>query len=949
MIKNPIFFITFFFACNISLAQIMQADSIVIQRFASLSSPEKDNSNYTLVYLGKSTPSKVKSHIQLQSTRQLSGNIFVVEKEKLHPIIGDKQYFKQYFLANDNWKLSPSANELRMLVSRHKILFRFTIEVKKYTFVERALQAYPHLKNNASVLQDQNLLSVQCTYSDIEKIFLHDQEVLAIDVNIIPPKEELAVGGFDLSANKINAVHNRYPLINGSSQHVSIKENFYDTTDIDLKGRLEASPLASAIITNHANFMATIIAGGGNSVYYAKGAAWAAGISSSSFDQVLPDPTSYYNQNNISVQNHSYGTAIDNSYGLNAVAFDKSSNENPLLLHVFSSGNNGDVASTSGNYSGITGFANLTGNFKMAKNPIIVGAADSFGIVVPLSSRGPTYDGRIKPELIAFEKNGTSEAAALVSGTALLLQQYYKNKNGTALLSAMAKAILINAADDVNNAGPDYATGFGNLNAVKAMDIIEKNTLLAGTATQNNTQSFPITIPTNASQVKITLVWNDTAATSFAPTALVNDLDLTLVSASTNEVWQPWVLSSFPNIDSLNKSAQRKRDSLNNVEQVTLQNPAAGNYQVKVFGFNVPSSSQNFYVAYSIDTSNYFKWMFPSGIDFLETGRENILRWESNILGKSNIEYSIVPTNIWNSVVLNTDLTKNYFKWTPPDTTAQCLVRMKIGNNYFYSDTFLIAGLPAPKVGFVCSDTILFYWNRIKGINQYQVYQLGDKYMNPFIKVADTAVLLVRNNLTSTYFSVGTMLQNNIQGPKSYAFDYTLQGTGCYIKTFFADANGNVAKLTLLLGTTYKISSIVFQKQSLTGFTMIDSFPPSGQTAFSYNYQPLTSGITHFRTKIILQDGEIIYSNVASVFYVEPGKYIVLPIPVKKGNDIEVLTIIPNEEIIQFYDVMGRVVLQKEIQSAHEYIPTSSLQAGQYFYRITKNGMKLSSGKILIL
>ncbi len=281
-----------------------------------------------------------------------------------------------------------------------------------------------------------------------------------------------------------------YPLINGAGKSVSVKEQFYDTTDIDLKGRLLVSPFASATITNHANFIATLIAGGGNSVYYAKGAAWGANISSSSFENVLPDPNSYYAVNNITVQNHSYGSAIDNNYGLNAVAFDKSAHDNPGLLHVFSAGNSGSSTSTLGMYSGIEGFANLTGNYKMAKNIILVGAVDSFEKVAPLSSRGPAYDGRLKPEVVAFEKNGTSESAAIVSGAVLLLQQYYKQINESILPSALAKAILINTADDINTLGPDYSTGFGNMNAAKAMNVIRDNTIFTGSVTKGNAQQF---------------------------------------------------------------------------------------------------------------------------------------------------------------------------------------------------------------------------------------------------------------------------------------------------------------------------------------------------------------------------------------------------------------------------------------------------------------------------
>ncbi len=64
----------------------------------------------------------------------------------------------------------------------------------------------------------------------------------------------------------------------------------------------------------------------------------------------------------------------------------------------------------------------------MSKNTLSVGAVDSQGKVSPLSSRGPAYDGRIKPELVAYGEGGTSEAAALVSGVSLLLQQAYREQ-----------------------------------------------------------------------------------------------------------------------------------------------------------------------------------------------------------------------------------------------------------------------------------------------------------------------------------------------------------------------------------------------------------------------------------------------------------------------------------------------------------------------------------------
>ena len=130
------------------------------------------------------------------------------------------------------------------------------------------------------------------------------------------------------------------------------------------------------------------------------------------------------------MQNHSYGTGLENYYGLEAQAYDAQARQYPTLLHVFSSGNSGNQASPTGTYQGLPNVANLTGQFKMSKNTLSVGATDGLGEVAPRSSRGPAHDGRGKPELVAFGADGSSDAAALVSGISLLVQHAYRTQNG---------------------------------------------------------------------------------------------------------------------------------------------------------------------------------------------------------------------------------------------------------------------------------------------------------------------------------------------------------------------------------------------------------------------------------------------------------------------------------------------------------------------------------------
>jgi hypothetical protein len=113
----------------------------------------------------------------------------------------------------------------------------------------------------------------------------------------------------------------------------------------------------------------------------------------------------------VSVQNHSYGTIIQQFYGAEAVSYDAYTWRNKNYVPVFSAGNKGLESASEGPYTNLNGYANLTGNFKMAKNVITVGAIDNKGDVAPESSAGPMYDGRIAPQLIALGPNGTSDAA----------------------------------------------------------------------------------------------------------------------------------------------------------------------------------------------------------------------------------------------------------------------------------------------------------------------------------------------------------------------------------------------------------------------------------------------------------------------------------------------------------------------------------------------------------
>lgn len=834
-------------------------------------------------------------------------------------------------------KLAP---DLFQLISQKKVrekeAYRLLVGVTDWEMFKRN-----HMHNpNLQMLSEYNAngsVQIKVNGNWLQQAVL-DTNIQFIS-NARKPFTERELTGFDLSLNSISAAHANWPTINGEGITVSIKEQLLDTLDIDFKGRYLAAPMASKDLQTHATTMATIVAGGGNSFYTGKGVAWGANISNADFSNLLPDNLAVLQKLKVGVQNHSYGVGIENYYGTDAQAYDAQMNQDTSLMHIFSAGNMGNQSSTSGLYAGIVGYANLTGSFKMSKNSLAIGATDLFNQTVSFSSRGPAFDGRVKPELVALGEDGSSGAAAIVSGISLLLKDAWAKKNPLHSIasSALLKAVLINTADDIGVPEVDFIAGFGAVNAKRALHAIIGNKIIQAKITPNQIQTYPIQIPSNIQTLKLTIAWIDPPANPNSSRALVNDLDIELIEESTGTVYLPWVLNHQPALSSLSSPAIRGRDSINNVEQITVHFPASGNYQIRVRGSKLTTIEQPYTIVWDYDISNQFQFTFPVKGTQLIPNTPTVIRWETNKAGTATLQYQL-DGGAWETISNQVDISKQYFQWVCPNQIGFTQIRIIQNGFSILSDTVIMAPIVSLQTGFNCSDSFMLSWPKVNTLN-YQLYKLSSKYMEPDLVTADTLVIKSKLNNPNQVYSVAPIVFSGFNNYRGYAQNYNQQELDCYIKGFVADPSGvSNATLRLEIGTNYLVQKVEFEKRTATGYQSIQNISPVSGTVIN-RIVPATNGLNIFRAKLTLVNGQQYYSTPSQVLVFGEQPYYLFPNPIQNGESLQLMSENIDSTFVIIIDSYGRKVHHQFISSYIEKVKLPFLSKGVYYAIINRNGM----------
>jgi hypothetical protein len=544
----------------------------------------------------------------------------------------------------------------------------------------------------------------------------------------------------------------------------------------DLKP-VRVTNLSPPAVNNHATHVAGTTGGSGNIDPRAKGAAFNANLVAQSFPELINNGPSYYNTYGMTITNNSYGYlsywgVYDNSSNYTDKTQDNVAS--PGLLHVVATHNGGSA-----------GFYTVSSGWATAKNVLSVGSVNEHDVVSGFSGKGPVNDGRLKPEIVGLGEtvystipgngyvymSGTSMACPGVTGSVTLLYERYRQLKGNIPNADIIKALVCNTADDLGNAGPDYSYGFGRINSKRATEALEANLYFENTISQGQNLSHTINVPSGTAQLRVLLYWKDKEGAEFSSVNLVNNLDLQITKSP--NTYLPWVLSpSNPG-----NVAVRGVDNLNNIEQITVDNPDAGNYTVNIKGMAIPFGPQRYVVAYEF-VRPFISLTYPYGNETLYPNEFTQIRWDAFGTGNYTVEYSANNGMSWVNIASNVPSSQHYQDWIAPSGPAALWVRVRSDSYSSQSVTnFSVMGVPSNlRASNPSTGAIRFDWDAVPGASSYDVYLLEpqDKVIEYEATTTSTSYLFQNRPLgtdNEVWMSVRAKTASGIISERAYAIN----------------------------------------------------------------------------------------------------------------------------------------------------------------------------------
>lgn len=319
----------------------------------------------------------------------------------------------------------------------------------------------------------------------------------------------------------------------------------------------------------------------------------------------------------VSTSVHSTGLAeSDNTYTQVTVVHDTRAYDHPWLLQCMAAGNSGATA-------------NALSSQAVTKNALTVGASDD--VLAPedrasFSSIGPTFDGRIKPDVMAVgtddapraggvssllilpESNGTTSAscayrwtsgtsfaAPIAGGAGAIVHQYFEEgryPGSTSITdpsAALLKAMLVNSGHRLTGSGvgsgyPNSYQGWGDIVLTDVLQLpgssreliaIDVPTAGGFAGASSTPHTYSVEVTSASERLRVTVVWTDEPGSVGAGKKLINDLDLRVTSPG-GAIYRGNVFSGGVSVTG------GTADTLNNVENVIVASPQVGTWTVTI-------------------------------------------------------------------------------------------------------------------------------------------------------------------------------------------------------------------------------------------------------------------------------------------------------------------------------------------------------------------------------
>ncbi|MFQ5422478.1 MAG: S8 family serine peptidase [Phycisphaerae bacterium] len=546
----------------------------------------------------------------------------VPETRTAEPGAADKVWFGAYILFHAD--VRPV--DAKRAIEAHDAVIRRELVTVNGMVIEMPLEAVQALASEDAVMYLEPALPRLDDLNDLNRA------ITEADIVQAPP--------YNLDGSGVNVL-----VYDGGTARAS---------HVDFQGRLSTRDTSG--LSNHATHVSGTIGGAGVANPAYKGMAPGVTIQSYGFEQVgglqpgflYTDPgdleLDYGEAINVygaHIANNSIGTntapngfpcAWEGDYGVTSTVIDSvvrgSLGGDPFRI-VWANGNERASGRCGTTY-------HTTAPPACAKNHITVGALNSNDDSVTwFTSWGPTDDDRLKPDIAAPGCQvggdggvtscsatsdtsyttfcGTSMASPTVCGiSALLLQDFRAQFPGQPdFRNSTLKALLAHNAQDIEAVGPDYKTGYGSVRIQQTVDFMRTGSFTEDSISQGTVFSRTVDIVLGDPELKVTLAWDDPPGTPNVSPALVNDLDLRVISPTGVQHF-PWTLGGLANPAA--PAVRTLEDHINNIEQVLVDNPEAGTWTVEVVGFNVPVGPQVFSLVGDGPTNVGMSISFPNGL-----------------------------------------------------------------------------------------------------------------------------------------------------------------------------------------------------------------------------------------------------------------------------------------------------------------------------------------------